>query len=319
MLSSRFLGFLAVSLLLALTVACAEDDAGQDIFGPTAGETGTPDDGTPASTATSAATGTATETATVSPTAEPGDDDDGGGQIEDVCTDNPSPVDDSDPSIVVTSPEGGPDDTLSSPIEIAGEARVFEATVSLALFDGGGEIISETFTTASEGGPAFGDFEAQLGYTLAEEGPACLWVFESSAEDGSPTNVVQIPLLLDAAPEFVDVEGGAWCPENPDPAPDDRIQVDEPLPGDTLTGFARVQGRAQVFEAQFVVRIYDAEGNVVIEQPGSTEEGQVLSEFDVGVPYVVPFTQPGCVWVFEPSAMDGSDATIYAIPVHLSR
>ena len=227
-------------------------------------------------------------------------------------------MDSGDPSVVVDTPADG--DEVSSPFRVEGEARVFEANVSITLFDEDGDPLTETFVTASEGGPAFGDFEAEMGYAGVDDGTdACLWVFEASAEDGDPTNVVQVPLVLNAAPEFVDVEGGGWCPENPDPAEEDQFQVDEPQPGDTVFGAVRAQGRAAVFEAQFMVRIYDAEGNVVIEQPGSTGEGGVLSEFDVGVPYVVPVTQPGCVWLFEPSAADGSDTNIYAIPVHLGR
>jgi Immunoglobulin-like domain of bacterial spore germination len=292
---------LGVLALLALALSSCDDDD--------------PDDGglfAPATTTPTASTATAT--ASVTPTATPTPQ-----PFENVCTSNPSPVDPDDPSIIVTSPVENLQEPLSSPIEVRGEARVFEANVSLALFNSAGEVLSESFATASAGGPEFGDFDALLAYAgVDEQSPACLWVFESSAEDGSPNNVVQIPIVLEPAPAFVQFEGGGWCPENPDPATAETFEVEQPLPGDSVVGAVRAQGNAAVFEASFLVRIYDLEGNVVMEQVATTAEGGVLSAFDVGVPFTVPFTQPGCVWLFEASPEDGSDSNIYAIPVHLA-
>jgi Immunoglobulin-like domain of bacterial spore germination len=281
--------FLIAGLVLALgaaVVACDDDDDDDD-------GTATP---TAAETATATATESPTDEPTASPTADDDDDDD-----ENVCEPNPSPVDESDPSIIVDTPQPGDDST--SPLVVTGQARVFEATVSFSLRLEGGEVLTETFATASIGAPEFGDFEAHLGYAgLQEVTPACLWVFEVSAEDGSPNNVMQVPVDLDPAPEFVDVEGGGWCPANPDPATAEQFLVDEPLPGDTLIGSAHVVGQAAVFEAAFLVRIYDENGNEIAEQPGQTAEGQVLAPFDIDVPFAVPYTQPGCIWAFEASA-----------------
>lgn len=290
------LGALLAIFALGL-VSCDDDDPEGGLFSP-ATSTEVP------------STATATASPSATPTPEP---------FQNVCSTNPSPVDPEDASIVVDSPVEDLVEPLSSPFEVRGQARVFEATVSLALFNSAGGILSETFTTAEIGAPEFGDFAALLAYTGVDEvSPACLWVFESSAEDGQPINVVQVPVVLDPAPAFVQFEGGGWCPENPDPATAETFEVDQPLPGDSLVGSLRAQGRAAVFEASFLVRIYDLEGNVVMEQPATTAEGGVLSAFDVGVPFTVPFTQPGCVWLFEASPEDGSDSNIYAVPVHLA-
>jgi Immunoglobulin-like domain of bacterial spore germination len=302
----RLTFLLALLGAAALVAACDDDDGGGVSFV----ETATEDDEEETATATPTASETPTETATPEPTETP---------VEDVCAPNPSPVDASDPSIIVTSPTADLESAVANPIEVTGQARVFEANVSISLFGPDGEALTETFATATVAGPDFGDFEALIGYAgIDEEAPACLWVFEASAEDGSPNNVVQIPLLLSPAPEFVSVEGGGWCPPNPDPASAENFVVDDPQPGDTEIGAVRVQGEAAVFEAQFLVRIYDYQGNVLVEQPASTAEGGVLSPFDVGVPFTVDQTQPGCVWAFEASAADGSDTHIYAVPVHLA-
>ncbi|MPZ23892.1 MAG: hypothetical protein GEU28_10160 [Dehalococcoidia bacterium] len=302
---------MALAASAALLASCGGDDDSEtdDFFEPDEAEDSETATEAPGEIPTASATTVPSPTAdiTAGATDEP---------VGAACQPNPSPVDEGDPSILVDSP--APGDSVEGIVEVSGEARVFEATVSLALYDADGELLAETFSTTSEGAPAFGELEARVGYAgVDEQTEGCLWVFESSAEDGSPTHVVQVPLELAPAPGFIDAEGGAWCPENPDPATSENFQVEQPLPDETVIGAARVQGLAAVFEAQFLVRIYDAAGNIVIEQPATTAEGQVLSEFDVGVPFVVPHTQPGCIWLFEASAEDGSDTHIYAIPVHL--
>ncbi|MGH2584572.1 MAG: BsuPI-related putative proteinase inhibitor [Dehalococcoidia bacterium] len=111
-----------------------------------------------------------------------------------VCGPNPSPPNPADPSMRVYVPV--PEVRSASPLRVAGQARVFEATVSLELKDAGGGTIAEGFTTAAQGAPALAPFEGSLQFTMNAETPACLWVFESSARDGSPVNVVQVPVTL---------------------------------------------------------------------------------------------------------------------------
>lgn len=111
------------------------------------------------------------------------------------CQSNPDPVDASDPSIIVTAPASGA--TVTSPVHVAGQARVFEATVSLTLFDANGDEITSTTTNAAEG-QVLSAFSTDVSFSVTSDTPACLWVFESSAKDGSPVNVVQVPLTLRA-------------------------------------------------------------------------------------------------------------------------
>jgi hypothetical protein len=48
----------------------------------------------------------------------------------------------------------------------------------------------------SSEGQTLAPYEEELTFSVDEEAPACLWVSESSARDGSPVNVFQIPVLL---------------------------------------------------------------------------------------------------------------------------
>jgi hypothetical protein len=113
-----------------------------------------------------------------------------------VCQANPSPVDAADPSMIVDSPTAG--STATSPLTVSGQARTFEANVVLTLFDASGAEIATTNGLAAEGG-VLSPFSIDISFSVAADTEACLWVFESSAQDGSPINVVQVPLTLSAA------------------------------------------------------------------------------------------------------------------------
>jgi hypothetical protein len=111
-----------------------------------------------------------------------------------VCPDNPDPPDAADPSVIVDTPEDG--DRVTSPVTISGRARVFEANVSITIFDANGNELVETFTMASEAGPALAPYSASVAFTTTTEQKGCIRVFESSAQDGRPTNVVQVEVTL---------------------------------------------------------------------------------------------------------------------------
>jgi len=115
---------------------------------------------------------------------------------QNACKPNPSPVNASDPSIIVAAPTAGT--SVANPIHVTGQARVFEATVSIKLFDANGAELVSTTTNAAEGG-TLSPFSTDVAFAVTSGTPACLWVFEASARDGAPTNVVQIPLTLGAA------------------------------------------------------------------------------------------------------------------------
>jgi hypothetical protein len=111
-----------------------------------------------------------------------------------VCPDNPDPPDAADPSVIVDTPTDG--DRITSPVTISGRARVFEANVSITIFDANGNELVETFTTAAEAGPVLAPYSAQVAFTTTTEQKGCVRVFEASAQDGRPTNVVQVEVTL---------------------------------------------------------------------------------------------------------------------------
>jgi hypothetical protein len=81
---------------------------------------------------------------------------------------------------------------------VVGSADVFEATVSISLLDARGDEIVRTFTTATCGTGCRGTYEKTIRYTVPETQPGILRVYEASAEDGTPVNVVEIPVVLSA-------------------------------------------------------------------------------------------------------------------------
>jgi len=97
-----------------------------------------------------------------------------------------------EPVIWVTSP--APDQKVASPVEVAGSARVFEATVNMRLVDDSGIIIAEGFTTASEGAPGRGDFKHSLSYSVASPGKGAIEVFWTSPKDGEILDKVSVPV-----------------------------------------------------------------------------------------------------------------------------
>ena len=100
----------------------------------------------------------------------------------------------SEPAIVVTSPRPG--DQVSSPVRIRGTADVFEATVSIDILDSAGNRIVRTFTTATCGTGCRGSFSKAVRFTVDTTQPGTIQVYESSAKDGKPINVVDIPVTL---------------------------------------------------------------------------------------------------------------------------
>lgn len=97
---------------------------------------------------------------------------------------------------MVTSPRSG--DEVSSPVSIKGNADVFEATVSIDILDSAGKPIVRTFTTATCGTGCRGTFSKAVPFTVEATQPGTIRVYESSAEDGKPINVVDISVTLAA-------------------------------------------------------------------------------------------------------------------------
>lgn len=97
-----------------------------------------------------------------------------------------------EPAIWIYEPK--PDQKVSGPLTVKGSARVFEATVNLRMLSENGETLEETFTTASEGAPGRGDFEAIIENTPPAGTRGMLEVFWISPKDGSEKDKVRVPL-----------------------------------------------------------------------------------------------------------------------------
>jgi Immunoglobulin-like domain of bacterial spore germination/Sporulation and spore germination len=98
------------------------------------------------------------------------------------------------PAILVESPLIGA--TVSNPVTVSGTANVFEATVSLRILDANGNEIARTFTQATCGTGCRGTFSAAVPYRVSTEQKGTIEVYEVSAKDGAPINVVRIPVTL---------------------------------------------------------------------------------------------------------------------------
>jgi Immunoglobulin-like domain of bacterial spore germination/Sporulation and spore germination len=100
--------------------------------------------------------------------------------------------------IVVSDPVVG--QRVSSPVTVAGTANVFEATVSLRLLDASGREIATRFTTATCGSGCRGSWSVSVPYRLGRTQRGTVQVYEVSAKDGSRQHVVNVPVMLSAAP-----------------------------------------------------------------------------------------------------------------------
>jgi len=171
----RLSALLAASLLLVfVAVACGEAEV-------------------PSPTATPTAQLTPSPSPTQTPGAVEASPTPAGTAVPNVCATNPSPVNPADPNIIVRSPEPGT--VVTSPLRITGLARVFEAQFNVTLYGELGGVIAET-TGMTEEGQVLSPFEVELTFAVSRGQPACLWVYDLSAKDGSRMDVVQVPIAL---------------------------------------------------------------------------------------------------------------------------
>lgn len=97
------------------------------------------------------------------------------------------------PNIVVTSPRLG--DVVDSPVRVTGYANVFEANVNLRVL-AGERLLLETFTTATCGSGCWGEFSKRLRFQISTPSPGRVEALTYSAEDGSPQDLIAIPVVL---------------------------------------------------------------------------------------------------------------------------
>jgi hypothetical protein len=98
------------------------------------------------------------------------------------------------PAILVESPL--PFEEVTSPLQISGTANTFEATFVLNVVDGEGLIVFDEPVTATSGTGTRGTFDETATFDVPRAGVGAVIVFEESAEDGSPINIVEIPVRI---------------------------------------------------------------------------------------------------------------------------
>lgn len=116
---------------------------------------------------------------------------------EGVMVDEPldrSDFEDLTPAILVESPTPG--EEVRSPMLLTGTANTFEATFQVEVVDNSGTVIYDDFATATSGTGDRGTFELEIPFDVTQEGNGTVTVYEESARDGSPMNIVEIPVDL---------------------------------------------------------------------------------------------------------------------------
>ena len=98
------------------------------------------------------------------------------------------------PAILVEAPIPG--QAVGRPMGVFGTANVFEAQFRVQVRDRTGKVIADTPVTASSGTGTRGTFRARISYPGGHAGPGTIRFFEPSAKDGTPTNVVNVPVTL---------------------------------------------------------------------------------------------------------------------------
>ena len=96
--------------------------------------------------------------------------------------------------IIITEPHDG--EVAPNPVVIAGYANVFEGNVLIRVRDEKGNVIADTFTTATCGNGCWGEFSKRVAFEVGERQEGLIEVFWESAEDGSPQDVVSLPVTL---------------------------------------------------------------------------------------------------------------------------
>jgi hypothetical protein len=113
--------------------------------------------------------------------------------IANVCLANPAPG--TPQTIQVDSP--APLTKHRGEVTVTGKIAAFEATFKIRIFDASGGVISGATGMSAEG-QVLSPFSVEVPAAVVTEQLACIWVYEESAQDGSPINVAQVPVVIQA-------------------------------------------------------------------------------------------------------------------------
>ncbi|MCE5191783.1 MAG: GerMN domain-containing protein [Actinomycetia bacterium] len=99
------------------------------------------------------------------------------------------------PAILVESPTPG--QNANGAVRAMGTANVFEAVFIAEVRDASGKTLAKKQVTATSGTGTRGTFDVTIPFTVTKTQMGSLVVYEPSAKDGSPINVVTIALKLE--------------------------------------------------------------------------------------------------------------------------
>ena len=85
---------------------------------------------------------------------------------------------------------------IKSPVRLRGSADVFEGQFTARVTDAAGKVIVEQPIHATSGTGTRGTFDELVPFSTAAHGKGWVTVFEPSAKDGSPTNIVRVRVNL---------------------------------------------------------------------------------------------------------------------------
>lgn len=165
--------------------------------------------------------------------------------------------------------------------------------------------LSRDFEAGGGSRSAFGRL-AQVVYTLTQFPTVRSVVFQVEGETvtvfGSEGIVIDGPMARGDFEDFL-------------PA----IFVDRPAWGAAIGNPGTVSGTANVFEASFLVTLFDASGKEIFGGPVMATSGSgTRGTFETTIPYVVEQAQWGTLRAWNASAMDGSPEDIRDYPVWLT-
>lgn len=116
--------------------------------------------------------------------------------INQPVVESPAPVGSStinSSNIHISTPIQG--DTITSPVKISGEVRVFENQFNIRVKDSDGKVLVEESAMGSNGDMGqFNPFEKDVAYSTPSTPEGTIEVFDYSAKDGTEIDKVTIPI-----------------------------------------------------------------------------------------------------------------------------
>jgi germination protein M len=99
------------------------------------------------------------------------------------------------PAILIESP--APHEQVGSYIRVRGTSNTFEANLQIEIIGPYGDVLYRDHATASSGTGTRGVFDLTIPVEYSGSGTGAIRMFEHSAEDGEPVNVVTIPVTFE--------------------------------------------------------------------------------------------------------------------------